>query len=52
MNRQITSANKFHDVLYGFWPGRGTRTAALETKLLQQLTAMRDAAFFKGFLDL
>ena len=35
LNRRLTEAIKYHDVLHGFWAGRGTGTAALEAKLLQ-----------------
>ena len=39
-------------MLHRFRAGRGTETAALEAKLLQQLTAMREAVLFDVFLDL
>ena len=39
-------------MLHRFWAGRGTGNATLEAKLLQQLTAMREAVFFDVFLDL
>ena len=42
----------FHDTLQGFQVGRGTGTTTLEAKLLQQLTAMREAVLFKVFLDI
>ena len=42
----------FHDTLHGFRAGRGTGTAALVAKLLQQLTAMEEAVLFEVFLDL
>ena len=41
LNRQLTTAIKFHDVLYRFRAGRGAGTAALEAKLIQQLMAVR-----------
>ena len=40
-NRRLTSSITFHDVLHGVRAGRGTGTATLEAKLLQQLAAMR-----------
>ena len=52
LNHQLMVEIKFHDVLHGFWAGCGTGTAALETKLLQQLTAMREVVLFEVFLDL
>ena len=41
LNLRLTSSITFHDVLHGFRAGRGTGTATLEAKLLQQLAAMR-----------
>ena len=48
MNRRLMEAITFHDVLHGFWVGRGMGTAASEAKLLQQLTSMREAVLFKS----
>ena len=42
LNLRLTSSITFHDVLHGFLAGRGTGTATLEAKLLQQLAAMRE----------
>ena len=42
----------FHNILHGFWEGRGTGNAALEAKLLQQLMAMREEVLFEVLLDL
>ena len=42
----------YHDALHGFWAGRGTGTATLEAKLLQQLAAMREEVLYMIFLDL
>ena len=42
LNRRVTSFITFHDVLHGFRAGRGTGTATLEAKLIQQLAAMRE----------
>ena len=41
LHRQLTTAITYHDTLHGFRAGRGTGTATLESKLLQQLAAMR-----------
>ena len=41
-----------HNALHRFQAGRGTGTAVLEAKLIEQLTAMREAVLFKVFLDL
>ena len=42
----------YHDTLHGFQVGRGTGTANLDTKLLQQLTALREAILHEVLLDL
>ena len=39
-------AIKLHDILHGFREGRGTGTATLEAKLLQQLAAMREEVLY------
>ena len=52
LNRRLTSSITFHDVLHGLRAGRGTGTATLEAKLLQQLTAMREEVLYVIFLDL
>ena len=52
MNRWLTSAIKFHDALHGFWEVWGTENVALEAKLIQPLTTMREAVLFKVLLDL
>ena len=41
----------FHDFLHGFQAGRGTGTATLEAKLLQQLVALREEVLYEIFLD-
>ena len=46
------TATTFHDVLHGFWAGRGTGTNNLEAKLLQQLAAMREEFLYVILLDL
>ena len=52
LHRRLTTGIKLHDVLHGFWEGRGTGTATLEAKLLQQLAAMREEVLYVIFLDL
>ena len=42
----------FHDVLHGFWAGRGVGTAALEAKLLHQRTVISYLVIFEVLLDL
>ena len=46
------AAIQLHDVLHGFREGRGTGTATLEAKLLQQLAAIREEVLYVIFLDL
>ena len=41
LNRRFTASITYHDFLHGFRTGRGTGTATLESKLLQQLAALR-----------
>ena len=52
LNRRLTSAIYFHDTLHRFWAGRGTGTVVLESKILQQLTDVREAGLFEVFLNL
>ena len=42
LNRRFTSSITYHDVLHGCRADRGTGTAILEAKLIQQLAAMRE----------
>ena len=49
---RLTTAITFHDALHVFRGGRGTGTATLEAKLLQQLAAMREEVLYVIFLDL
>ena len=41
LNCRLTVSITFHDFLHGFREGRGTVTAILESKLLQQLESLR-----------
>ena len=52
LNRRLTSSIKVHDKLHRFWEGRGMGTVAIEAKLLQRLTSMREVVLFKVLLDL
>ena len=52
LNRRFTSSITYHDALHGFRAGRGTGTATLEAKLIQQLAAMREEVLYVIFLDL
>ena len=51
LNRRFTSSITYHDALHGFRAGRGTGTATLEAKLLQQLAALREEVLYMIFLD-
>ena len=46
INWKIVTALKFHDVLNGFWTGRGTGTNSLEAKLLQELMEIREEVLY------
>ena len=52
LNRWLTTAITYHDFLHGFRAVRGTGTATLEAKLLQQLADMREEVLYVIFLDL
>ena len=52
LNRRFTSSITYHDALHGFRAGRGTETATLEVKLLQQLASIREEVLYVIFLDL
>ena len=49
---RLTKEITYHNVLHGFRAGRGTGTATLEAKLLQQLAAIREEVLYVIFLDL
>ena len=52
LHRLLATAITYHDFLHCFRAGRGTGTATLEAKLLQQLAAMREEVLYVIFLDL
>ena len=52
LHRRLATTITYQDFLHGFWAGRGTETATLEAKLLQQLAAMREEVLYVIFLDL
>ena len=52
LNRRFTASITYQDALHGFRAGRGTGTATLEAKLLQQLAALREEVLYVIFLDL
>ena len=52
LNRRFTASITYHDFLHGFREGRGTGTATLEAKLLQQLAALREEVLYLILFDL
>ena len=52
LNIRPTTYIAFHGVLHGFREDCRTRTASLETKLIQQLTNMRKEVLYAIFLEL
>ena len=52
INCRFASSIAYHDALRGFRAGRGTGTATLEAKLLQQLAALREEVLYVIFLEL
>ena len=52
LNQRLTASITFHELLDGFRAGRGTDTATLTAKLLQQLAALREEILCVIFLDL
>ena len=52
LHRRLMTGLQLHDALHGLWEGRGTGTATLEAKMLQQLAAMREEVLYVIFLDL
>ena len=52
LNRRFTFSITYHDAPHGFRAVRGTGTAALEAKLLQQLADLREEVLYVIFLDL
>ena len=52
LNHRLTASINFHEFLHGFQAGRGTCTATLESKLIQQLAALSEEVLCRTFLDL
>ena len=52
LNFRITASITYKNFLHGFWEGCGTGNATLESKLLQQLVALREEFMYVIFLDL
>ena len=52
LHRRLTTFITYHEFPHIFRAGRGTSTATLEAKLLQQLASMREEVLYVIFLDL
>ena len=52
MNRRFSDQIIFHDALHGFRASRGTGTATIEAKLLQQWAKLTQIPLYEIFLDL
>ena len=52
LNRCFTAFITYHDSLHGFRVGRGTGTATIEVKLIQQFAATKEVVLLAIFLDL
>ena len=52
LNQCLTTSITFHNILHGFWAGRGTGTASLEAKLTQKLMTIMEEILYAMFLDL
>ena len=46
LNHRFTASITYHEFLHGFRAGRGTDTATLEAKLIQQLAALREEVLY------
>lgn len=52
IDTRVTASIQFHDTLHGFCTRRGTGTAIIEAKIVQQLAAIQQVPFHEVFLDL
>ena len=52
LNFCFAASIAYHDSLHGFRAGRGTGTATLKVKLLQQVSSIREAVLHEIFLHL
>ena len=50
INFRFTVSIVFHDIFHGFRAGRGTGTATLKDKLIQQLASMRKWVIYIIFM--
>ena len=52
LNFRLTASITYHNLLHVFRVGRGTGNSTLESKLLQQLAALREEVLYMIILDL
>ena len=52
LNCRLLAKIQSHDTFHGLRTGRGTKTASLEAKLLNQLTTIVEEIRYENFLDL
>ena len=52
LNCRLTASITFHDFIHGFQASRGTGTATLKAKMLQNLSALSEEVMYVIFLDL
>ena len=52
INARLKGSIEFHDSLHGFRAERGTGTATIEAKLIQQLASIHQVPLYEIFLDL
>ena len=52
INRRFTASITYHNFFHGFRAGRGTGTATLNAKLLQQLVDLREEVLYVILLEL
>ena len=51
INHRIVAEIIYHDIIHGFWEGRGTGTASLEANLIHQMMEKRGEVLYKVFMD-
>jgi hypothetical protein len=52
INQRLLNSVTFHDSLHGCLPCRGTNTAIIEAKLVQQLVLCKQTPLYEIFIDL
>ena len=52
LNQRLTASINHHGFLHGLWADLGTGTATLESKMIQQLEALREEVLYVIFMYL